>query len=68
MNIFEKIRSFCRSFRIIIGLVAIAIGYLLGDGSLSWTWWYLGAIPLVAGLVNFCPICIISKKCDLEKK
>jgi hypothetical protein len=27
--------------------------------------WFLGVIPLVAGLVNFCPLCIITKKCDL---
>ncbi|MEA3497652.1 MAG: DUF2892 domain-containing protein [Campylobacterota bacterium] len=68
MNIFEKIRSFCRSFRIILGLAVLSIGFLLGDGSLNLGWWYLGLLPLAAGLINFCPICIISKKCDLEQK
>jgi hypothetical protein len=63
MNIYDKIRSFCRSFRIILGIVILLIGFLLGDGSLNLGWWYLGLIPLIAGLTGFCPICIISKKC-----
>ena len=61
----NKVRSFCRVFRIILGLVLIAIGvYQMGteDGSLLW---FLGVIPLIAGLVNFCPLCLITKKCDL---
>ncbi|PIF03931.1 MAG: hypothetical protein CSA86_03960 [Arcobacter sp.] len=68
MNIYDKIRNFCRPFRIIIGILAITIGYLLGDGSLSWSWWYLGVIPLIAGLIDFCPLCIITKKCTTRKK
>lgn len=63
MNSFDKIRSFCRNFRIIIGLLALGIGFFLSEGSLNIGWWYLGLIPLIAGLTNFCPICIISKKC-----
>jgi hypothetical protein len=63
MNIYDKIRTFCRKFRIILGLVVLTIGFLLGDGSLNLGWWYLGLIPLIAGILDFCPICIISKKC-----
>ncbi len=66
MNIFEKIRSFCRSFRIILGCSVLVIGFLLGDGSLNLGLWYLGLLPLIAGIINFCPICIISKKCDIR--
>ncbi len=66
MNIYDKIRDFCRTFRIIIGVVALAIGFLLGDGSLNLGWWYLGLLPLIAGLINFCPICIITKKCSIK--
>ena len=58
MNIFDKIRSFCRPFRIVIGLVLIAIGFFIDNA-----WFYLGVIPLIAGLIDFCPVCIISKKC-----
>ena len=58
MNVFDKIRSFCRPFRIVIGLVLIAIGFFMDN-----VWFYLGVIPLIAGLVDFCPTCIISKKC-----
>lgn len=59
---FNKIRSFCRVFRIIIGLALIATGVITGI-----YWFYLGVIPLIAGAVNFCPLCILSKKCDLPK-
>ncbi len=58
MNIFDKIRAFCRPFRIVLGLVLIAIGFFIDNA-----WFYLGVIPLIAGLVDFCPVCIISKKC-----
>lgn len=59
MNV-NKIRAICRPVRIVVGLAAI--GYALYSGN---QWFYLGALPLVAGLVNFCPLCIISKKCDI---
>lgn len=58
---FNKIRLFCRTFRILIGLVLIGVGVVSGNH-----WFYLGVLPLIAGLVNFCPLCIISKKCDLQ--
>ncbi|MBS9782809.1 MAG: DUF2892 domain-containing protein [Arcobacter sp.] len=58
MNIYDKIRAFCSPFRIVLGLVLIAIGIYTGI-----YWFYLGIIPLIAGLTKFCPICIISKKC-----
>ena len=66
MNIYEKIRNFCRTFRVLLGSAVLVIGFLLGDGSLNLGWWYLGFLPLIAGIVNFCPICIISKKCDIR--
>ena len=62
---FNKVRSFCKVFRIVLGLGLIAIGVIqLGtvDGSLLW---FLGVIPLIAGLTGFCPLCSITKKCDL---
>ncbi len=59
---FNKIRSFCRVFRIILGTALIAAGIITGI-----YWFYLGIIPLVAGIANFCPLCIISKKCDLPQ-
>jgi hypothetical protein len=58
---YNQIRSFCRKFRIAIGTALIAYGVYSGNA-----WFYLGVIPLVAGLSNFCPLCIITKKCDLE--
>jgi hypothetical protein len=63
MNIYEKIRIICRPFRIVLGIVLIAVGFFTGNA-----WFYLGVIQLVAGIANFCPACIISKQCDLNKE
>jgi len=57
---FNKIRAFCSPFRIVLGLGLIAYGVYSGNN-----WFFLGAIPLIAGLTKFCPLCIISKKCDI---
>jgi len=59
---FNKIRKFCRVFRIILGTALIITAFLSGI-----TWLYLGVIPLIAGITNFCPICLITKKCDLPQ-
>ena len=57
-----KIRKFCRVFRVILGIALIITGVVTGT-----IWFYLGVIPLIAGIVNFCPLCIITKKCDLPQ-
>ena len=62
MNV-EKIRSICRPFRIVLGLGLIGYGVYSGNN-----WFYLGAIPLVAGLSNFCPLCKITGQCELMGK
>jgi len=59
----NKIRSICRPIRIVLGSALIAYGIYSGN-----QWFYLGVIPLIAGLSNFCPLCIITKKCDLPSK
>ena len=59
----NKIRKFCRAFRIVLGLALIGYGIYSGN-----KWFYLGIIPLIVGLVNFCPLCIITKQCDIETK
>lgn len=59
---YNKIRSFCRKFRIALGLVLIGAGIYTGI-----VWFYLGIIPLIAGLTDFCPLCMITKKCDLPE-
>ncbi|MBU1927616.1 DUF2892 domain-containing protein [bacterium] len=62
---FNKIRSFCRVFRVVIGLVLIVTGVIQLGAMDAAPWFFLGLLPLLAGLFNFCPLCIISKKCDL---
>ncbi len=63
MNTFDKIRSFCRPFRVVLGLSLISVGFFIDN-----PWYYLGVIPLIAGIVGFCPLCIISKKCTIKEK
>jgi len=58
---FDKIRKNCRVIRIIVGLALIVTGFVTGNA-----WFYLGLIPLVAGIVNFCPLCMITKKCSIN--
>lgn len=60
MNLYDKIKKTCRPLRIILGVVLIAIGVFTSN-----PWFYLGIIPLIVGVMNFCPICIISKKCSI---
>ncbi|MEN8148130.1 MAG: DUF2892 domain-containing protein [Campylobacterota bacterium] len=55
-----KIRAVCRPFRIVMGLALIAAGVFTGN-----PWFFLGIAPLIAGAVNFCPLCIVTKKCDI---
>jgi hypothetical protein len=60
---FNKIRSFCSTFRIVLGLALIATGIYLSN-----YWFFLGIIPVIAGVTKFCPLCIISGKCDSPNK
>jgi hypothetical protein len=66
LNGFDKIKLFCIKFRIILGVVALLLGFVYADNGATYnTWFLLGAIPLTAGLLRFCPICLISKKCTI---
>jgi hypothetical protein len=66
MNTFDKIKLFCTKFRIIFGLVVLALGfYFVEEGELYNYWFGLGIVPLIAGLTKFCPICLITKKCTI---
>ncbi len=57
---FSKFRKVCRPVRILLGLSLIIAGVYTSNSFL-----YLGILPLIAGIVNFCPICIITKKCAI---
>jgi len=59
MNVI-KIRKFCRPFRIVLGTALIGYGAYSGN-----PWFYLGAIPLIAGIMNFCPLCKITGQCNI---
>jgi len=67
MNV-NKIRSTCRIIRIIVGSALVITGVVQLGAMEHAEWFFLGAIPLIAGIVNFCPLCLITKQCDLPKK
>jgi hypothetical protein len=58
----NKIRKICRPIRIVVGLSLITTGFVTGNKL-----FFLGVVPLIAGITNFCPLCIITKKCDLPE-
>jgi len=55
-----KMRKFCSPFRIVLGLALI-----LGAVVTGWKILYIGIIPLIAGITNFCPACHFTGQCDL---
>jgi len=57
---YMKIRAFCSPFRTILGIALIAVGFFTSN-----PWFYLGVLPFVAGVTKFCPLCSITKKCDI---
>ena len=57
---FDKIKKICKPVRITLGTGLILTAIVTGN-----LWFYLGVIPLIAGITNFCPLCIISKKCTV---
>jgi hypothetical protein len=59
---FNKIKKICRPVRIVAGLGLIAGAFLTDT-----VWMYIGVAPLIAGITNFCPLCLITKKCDLPQ-
>ena len=59
----KKIRSICRPLRIVAGAALIGYGIYSGNA-----WFYLGVLPLIAGLANFCPLCKITGQCDIMGK
>lgn len=64
---YNKFRSFCRAFRIILGLVLVLTGVIQLGAMPHAAWFFLGFIPLFAGIFNICPVCMITKKCDVKK-
>ena len=59
---FNKIKKVCSNVRIVVGLVLIIVAAITDI-----RWFYLGIIPLITGIVSFCPICLVTDKCDLPQ-
>jgi hypothetical protein len=59
----KKMAKFCRPFRIVLGAGLMIGGYFTGI-----KWLYLGIIPFIAGVIGFCPACLITKQCTILGK
>lgn len=62
MNIINEIKKRKKFLRISSGLILILIGGLTSN-----EWFYLGVVPLIVGLTNFCPACILLNKCSINR-
>jgi len=66
LNTYDKIKLFCIKFRIILGSIVLILGFFFTDEESFYNLWFLlGIIPLIAGLLKFCPLCLITKKCTI---
>jgi hypothetical protein len=59
----KKMAKFCRPFRIVLGTGLIIAGFVTGI-----KWFYLGILPLIAGIAGFCPACAITGQCTILGK
>jgi len=58
-----KMARFCKPFRIVLGAALIGYGYYTGN-----SWFYLGVLPLIAGLIGLCPACAVTGQCTITGK
>jgi len=59
----KKLAKISRPFKIILGAALVGYGYYSSN-----PWFYLGAIPLVSGIVGFCLLCKITRQCTITGK
>jgi uncharacterized membrane protein YtjA (UPF0391 family) len=59
----KEIAKICKPIRIVLGTVLIVAGLIT-----KIKWFYLGIIPLIAGILGFCPACVITKQCTIFGK
>ena len=59
----KKIRGICRPIRLVLGTALVAYGVYSSNN-----WFFLGVIPFIAGLINFCRLCKITGQCDIMGK
>jgi hypothetical protein len=60
LNKFDKFRRASRPYRIIFGM-----GLVTAAAATGTAWMYVGIAPLLFGLVDFCPMCVVTKKCSI---
>ena len=58
-----------RILRVLLGVLLMSAGFIIGDTG-GWIMVVVGAIPLLTGLVGWCPVYSLLKinNCPLEKR
>jgi len=59
-----------RVFRIVAGLVLLALVFVLKSEDGLWLWGLVGIVPLATGLMNWCPAYSLfgASTCSVEEK
>lgn len=59
-----------RGFRIVAGIVLLALVFVLKSEDGLWLWGLVGIVPLATGLMNWCPAYSLfgASTCSVEKK
>jgi hypothetical protein len=59
-----------RGFRIVAGIILLALVFVLQSEDGLWLWGLVGIVPLATGLMNWCPAYTLfgMNTCSVEKK
>ena len=60
---FQKIQKICSPFRIVLGAAAVIYAIAASEPI-----FFLGILPIIAGITKFCPICQFTSKCEIPVK
>lgn len=58
----RNVGSIDRVLRVIVGVVLVVVGFAVMDGSAGIVVGVIGLIPLVTGLIGWCPLYLLFKK------
>jgi hypothetical protein len=69
-NMKANVGGIDRVFRIVAGIVLLALVFVLKSEDGLWLWGLVGIVPLATGLMNWCPAYSLfgASTCSVEKK
>jgi hypothetical protein len=69
-NMKANVGGIDRGFRIVAGIVLLALVFILKSEDGLWLWGLIGIVPLATGLMNWCPAYSLfgMSTCQVEEK